>query len=83
MTPVLADVNLVGIHVLPEVVAGGGIQVGLDVVAALEDVVALRPAKAFPSFGHRLSPSSESLEIIEKHISDVKKVKEKVGNLSF
>jgi hypothetical protein len=62
VTPVLADVNLVGVHVLPEVAAAGGVQVGLDVVAPLKDVVSLGPAETFPEFSHGFSSASASLE---------------------
>ncbi len=62
VTSMLADVNLVGVHVLPKVATAGGVQVGLDVVAPLEDVVSFGPAETFPELSHRFSSASASLE---------------------
>ena len=46
----LADVHLVASQVLEDGLVTGGVEVGLQVVALLEDVIALRPTLALPAF---------------------------------
>ncbi len=58
----LANVNLVEVHVLDEVAVSNCFEVCLNILSTVVDVSSLSSAKALPSFSQAFSFASESLE---------------------